>query len=74
MEISDHEMKMFSLQQQVRQNQSELEDFVKEMTSWEEEVKKKETDIMKQKPEKPMVWKPYVILNKIYNIQTVIQR
>lgn len=50
MAISEHEIKMMNLQQQVRQNQVELQDFVKEMNSWEEEVKKKESDVLKQKP------------------------
>jgi predicted nucleic acid-binding Zn-ribbon protein len=36
MAISEHEIKMMNLQKQVRQNQVELQDFVKEMNSWEE--------------------------------------
>jgi len=56
MAISEHEIKMMNLQQQVRQNQVELEDFVKEMSSWEEEVKKKESDVLKQKPKQSQVY------------------
>lgn len=52
MAVSDHETKMFTLQQQVRQNQSELEDFLKEMNSWEDDIKQKESNVMKQKPGK----------------------
>lgn len=48
MAVSEHEIKMMNLQQQVRQNQLDLEDFVKEMNSWEEEVKKKESAVLKQ--------------------------
>lgn len=55
MAISEHEIKMMNLQQQVRQNQVELQDFVKEMNSWEEEVKKKESDVLKQKPKQSQV-------------------
>ena len=55
MASTDHEMKMFNLQQQVRQNQGELEEYLKDMNNWEEEVKKKESDVLKQKPNKVMV-------------------
>ncbi|CAC5411721.1 unnamed protein product [Mytilus coruscus] len=54
MASTDHEMKMFNLQQQVRQNQGELEEYLKEMNNWEEEVKRKESDVLKQKPNKAM--------------------
>ena len=47
---------MMNLQKQVRQNQVELQDFVKEMNSWEEEVKKKESDVLKQKPKQSQVY------------------
>jgi hypothetical protein len=56
MAISEHEIKMMNLQKQVRQNQVELQDFVKEMNSWEEEVKKKESDVLKQKPKQSQVY------------------
>lgn len=58
MASTDHEMKMFNLQQQVRQNQGELEEYLKDMNNWEEEVKKKESDVLKQKPNKVMEMPP----------------
>ncbi|RDD43799.1 RNA polymerase II-associated protein 3 [Trichoplax sp. H2] len=36
---------MFSLQQQVRQNQEELQDFLRDLNSWEDKIKKKDQEL-----------------------------
>lgn len=44
--MSSHEEKMFNLQCQMRQNQSELQDFLKELDSWETDMKQKEQQLL----------------------------
>jgi 1,4-dihydroxy-2-naphthoate octaprenyltransferase len=39
-----------AMQMQIRQNAADLEDFMKGLDSWEEEIKEKDKSLTKQKP------------------------
>ncbi|CAL1541777.1 unnamed protein product [Lymnaea stagnalis] len=52
MPISEHEKKMLDLQTQVRQNQSELQDYLSELNHWENDIKKKEEQLKAVKSDK----------------------
>ena len=46
--------KMLQLQQQVKQNQGELGDFLKDLDSWTDDIKEKDETLKKQSTEKPV--------------------
>ena len=43
--------KLLELQQQMKQNQLDLGDFVNDLDSWTDEIKKKEQTLKEQKPD-----------------------
>ena len=43
--MKPHEEKMWNLQTQLRQNQSELTDYLADLDSWEGDIKKKEEQL-----------------------------
>lgn len=47
---SPHEDKMLNLQYQMRQNNADLQNFLKDLDNWEEEVKRKESALKSKKP------------------------
>lgn len=49
MAVSDHEKKMVQLQHDMRNSQKDLADFLSDMTSWEDEIKQKEKQLLSQK-------------------------
>ena len=57
MAVSSHEEKMINLQHQMRQNQQDMQEFVFDLDSWQEEMKTKEQeiDLQKKKSDEPQV-------------------
>lgn len=49
MAVSDHEKKMVQLQHDMRNSQKDLAEFLSDMTSWEDEIKQKEKQLLTQK-------------------------
>ncbi|KAJ8301131.1 hypothetical protein KUTeg_020118 [Tegillarca granosa] len=49
MAVSDHEKKMVQLQHDMRNSQKDLADYLSDMTSWEDEIKQKEKQLLSQK-------------------------
>lgn len=47
--MSEHEMKMLGLQHQIRENQTDLQDFLKDMNSWEKDIRTKDERLKKDK-------------------------
>ena len=56
MAVSPHEEKMIGIQRQLRQNQQDLQDFLFDLGSWEDEMKRKEQEVRKEKSAEPQVW------------------
>ena len=56
MAVSPHEEKMIGIQRQLRQNQQDLQDFLFDLGSWEDEMKRKEQELRKEKSDEPQVW------------------
>ena len=55
MAVSPHEEKMIGIQRQLRQNQQDLQDFLFDLGSWEDEMKRKEQELRKEKSDEPQV-------------------
>ncbi|KAK7101607.1 RNA polymerase II-associated protein 3-like [Littorina saxatilis] len=53
MAVSPHEEKMVNLQHQMRQNQTDLQEFIADLGNWEDEMKTKEQDLKKKKTDGP---------------------
>ena len=68
MAVSPHEEKMIGIQRQLRQNQQDLQDFLFDLGSWEDEMKRKEQELRKEKSDEPQVWhlKCIVLSNHYY--------
>ena len=47
MSISKHEEKMLNLQMQMRENNLELQDYLRDLDNWEGDIKKKEEKLKK---------------------------
>ncbi|KAK7493584.1 hypothetical protein BaRGS_00015096 [Batillaria attramentaria] len=58
MELSKTEEKMIGLQYQMRENQKELQDFLSDLGSWEDEMKHKEAELKKKPDNKPQELPP----------------
>ena len=63
MAVSSHEEKMINLQHQMRQNQQDMQEFVFDLDSWQEEMKTKEQeiDLQKKKSDEPQVWQNWCV-------------
>ena len=48
-----HEDNMFNIQRQMVRNQKDLSDYLADLGSWEDEMKKKEQDLLKKKSNEP---------------------
>lgn len=65
---------MFNVQQQVRQNQEELQDFLRDLNTWEQKIKVKDQQLSQNK-EASADSKVYLSsLDSIYSILIVLGR
>lgn len=56
-ELTEHQDKMLNLQYQMRQNNEDLSSFLKDLDSWEDEMKQVESKLKEQKPaEEKVIW------------------
>ncbi|KAL8612487.1 hypothetical protein ACOMHN_053741 [Nucella lapillus] len=58
MAVSQHEDKMIGLHHQLRRNQQDLQDYLADLGSWEDDMKKKEQELLDKKSNEPQKLPP----------------
>ena len=48
--MAEQQMKFVQLQHQIKQNNVELQDFLKDLDSWEADIKQKDEQLKEEKP------------------------